>query len=99
MQPADWSFEAYYGAAAAAVQEDTGLNKLIYCLVPRKMEEADFWRLYFSKVNYIIDSVKTFGVYPPPPPPPASETAKQAKQDASGTQAAPVDAGGSCLLQ
>ena len=31
----DWSFEAYHGAAAAAVQEDKGLNRMIYCIVPR----------------------------------------------------------------
>ena len=31
----DWSFEAYHGAAAAAVQEDKGLNRMIYCVVPR----------------------------------------------------------------
>ena len=33
---ADWTFEAYHGAAAAAVQEDKGLNRMIYCLVPRR---------------------------------------------------------------
>ena len=32
----DWSFEAYHGAAAAAVQEDKGLNRMIYCIVPRR---------------------------------------------------------------
>lgn len=98
IQPADWSFDAYHGAAAAAVQEDKGLNKMIYCLVPRKMEETDFWRLYFSKVNYIIDSVKTFGVYPPPPPKPPPEPPKKAKPDARTAQAAPADES-SCLLQ
>ena len=95
IQPADWSFDAYHGAAA--VQEDKGLNKMIYCLVPRKMEETDFWRLYFSKVNYIIDSVKTHGTYPPPAPKPAPPAAKAAA--ASKPTAAAADDGSSCLLQ
>ena len=36
----DWSFEAYHGAAAAAVQEDKGLNRMIYCIVPRRAAQA-----------------------------------------------------------
>merc|ERR1719162_2114635 len=79
-----WNFEAYHGAAGAAVQEDKGLNKMIYCIVPRKLTESDFWRLYFSKVNYIIDSVKTHGVYPPPAPKPTTPptTARAASKPA-----------------
>mmetsp|Transcript_11956 Transcript_11956/g.24296 ORF Transcript_11956/g.24296 Transcript_11956/m.24296 type:complete len:148 (+) Transcript_11956:108-551(+) len=92
----DWAFEAYHGAAAAAVQEDTGLNRMIYCIVPRKLTESDFWRLYFSKVNYIIDSVKTHGVYPPPAPkPPPPPTAVQAVSKPTPTAADDS----SCLLQ
>ena len=45
-----WKFEEYHAAAAAAVQEDIGLNKIIYKLVPRKCSESEFWRLYFSEV-------------------------------------------------
>ena len=66
----EWSFEAYHTAAAAAVQEDIKLNKIIYRLVPRRLSEDEFWRLYFSKVLHILESIKTHGVYPPPPPPP-----------------------------
>uniref|UniRef100_A0A7S0EHP2 BSD domain-containing protein n=1 Tax=Phaeocystis antarctica TaxID=33657 RepID=A0A7S0EHP2_9EUKA len=92
----DWSFEAYHGAAAAAVQEDKGLNRMIYCIVPRKQTESDFWRLYFSKVNYIIDSVKVHGVYPPPapqpPPLPASARAASVVAPSAADES-------SCLLQ
>ena len=162
---ADWTFEAYHGAAAAAVQEDKGLNRMIYCLVPRRAaatwsaarssaltrrphhvrQKADGERLlaigelhrasllppplrlqppparmpaltppvperrlttppptahssqYFSKVNYIIDSVKTHGTYPPPAPKPAPPAAKAAA--ASKPAAAAADDGSSCLLQ
>ena len=68
--PSEFSFDSFTSAASAAVQEDIKLNKIIYKLVPRKVSEEEFWRLYFSKVLYIIDSVKEHGVYPPPPPPP-----------------------------
>ena len=46
-----WRFEEYHAAAAAAVQEDIKLNKIIYRLVPRKCEESEFWRLYFSQAR------------------------------------------------
>ena len=64
--PAEWKFEEYHAAAAAAVQEDIKLNKLVYKLVPRKLTESDFWRLYFSEVLFVLDSVKAHGQYPPP---------------------------------
>ena len=32
---ANWKFEEYHAAAAAAVQEDIKLNKIIYRLVPK----------------------------------------------------------------
>ena len=64
-----WKFGEYHAAAAAAVQEDIKLNKIVYKLVPKKTDESDFWRLYFSEVLYVLDSVKTHGQYPPPPPP------------------------------
>ena len=48
---ANWKFEEYHAAAAAAVQEDIKLNKIIYRLVPRKCEESEFWRLYFSQAR------------------------------------------------
>lgn len=65
--PADqWDFAEFHAAAAAAVQEDAKINKLTYACVPRRMDESDFWRLYFSKVLYILDSVKQHGTYPPP---------------------------------
>ena len=66
----EWSFEQYTSAAVAAVQEDIKLNKIIYRLVPKRLREEEFWRLYFSKVLYIVACVKEYGVYPPPPPPP-----------------------------
>lgn len=56
------------------VQEDIKLNKIIYKIVPKKLEEAEFWRLYFSQVLFVLDSVKTYGQYPPPPPPPKEQT-------------------------
>lgn len=66
--PADaWRFDEYHAAAAAAVQEDIKLNKIIYKLVPRRLAESEFWRLYFSQVLFVLDSVKVHGKYPPPP--------------------------------
>ena len=67
VKPDAWKFGDYHAAAAAAVQEDIKLNKIIYKLVPRKIDESTFWRLYFSQVLYVLDSVKTHGQYPPPP--------------------------------
>ena len=52
--PAVWKFEEYHAAAAAAVQEDIGLNKIIYKLVPKRMAEPEFWRLYFSQVLHVL---------------------------------------------
>ena len=63
--PGAWKFEDYHAAAAAAVQEDARLNKMVYRLVPRKLTESDFWRLYFSEVLFMLDSVKKHGQYPP----------------------------------
>jgi hypothetical protein len=40
-----WNFSEYHAAAAAAVQEDSRLNKLTYACVPRRLSESDFWRL------------------------------------------------------
>lgn len=40
-----WDFSEYHAAAAAAVQEDSKLNKLTYACVPRRLSESDFWRL------------------------------------------------------
>ena len=71
-----WRFDEYHAAAAAAVQEDIKLNKIIYKCVPKKLEESEFWRLYFSQVLYILDSVKVHGKFPPPPPPPPPPVGK-----------------------
>jgi hypothetical protein len=51
------------------VQEDIKLNRLIYKIVPRRAEEPEFWRLYFSQVLYALESVKAHGSYPPPAAP------------------------------
>ena len=90
-----WRFDEYHAAAAAAVQEDIKLNKIIYKLVPKKLEEAEFWRLYFSQVLFVLDSVKVHGQYPPPaPPPPPAET--PSKADAKAPPPPPQDS--SCVL-
>ena len=68
-----WRFDEYHAAAAAAVQEDSRLNKLVYKLVPKKLEESEFWRIYFSQVLFVLDSVKVHGQFPPPAPPPKEE--------------------------
>ena len=83
---AEWNFEEFHSAAAAAIQEDIKLNKLTYALVPRRLDESSFWRLYFSKVLWILDCIKAHGTYPPPepsPPPPeqAAATRVEAKPD------------------
>ena len=84
----DWKFEEYHSAAAAAVQEDIKLNRIIYKLVPKKLEESEFWRLYFSQVLYVLASVKEHGMFPPPPPPPPPPPAAPA-QSARGSEAKP----------
>jgi len=66
IRPGNWNFKEYHAAAMAAVQEDSKLNKIVYRLVPRKLEESEFWRIYFSEVLFVLDSVKTTGQYPPP---------------------------------
>mmetsp|Transcript_9328 Transcript_9328/g.27248 ORF Transcript_9328/g.27248 Transcript_9328/m.27248 type:complete len:107 (+) Transcript_9328:249-569(+) len=87
----EWNFSDYHAAAAAAVQEDGKLNKLTYACVPRKLSESDFWRLYFSKVLYVLDSVKVYGTFPPPEP----------AQQAQPSHAPPpqVEEGSSCMIQ
>jgi len=92
---AEWNFDDYHAAAAAAVQEDIKLNRLTYCLVPKRLSEGEVWRLYFSKVLHILDSVKVHGTYPPP---------KAVEPPAAAAPAPAVDApsdssGSSCLLQ
>ena len=86
----EWNFDAYHAAAAAAVQEDNRLNKLTYLLVPKRCNESTFWKLYFSKVLYILDCVKTHGTYPPPAPqkptpePLAHQTPAEAHEEEQG---------------
>ena len=93
-----WRFEEYHAAAAAAVQEDIKLNKIIYRLVPKKVEESEFWRLYFSQVLYVLDSVKAHGQYPPPPPPP-TEPAPAFKKGAVRQLPPPeASSGSSCIV-
>ena len=77
--------------ASAAVQEDIKLNKISYKCVPRKVEEAEFWRLYFSQVLYVLDSVKACGQFPPPPPPPQEKARKVAPPP-------PPSDGSSCIV-
>ena len=74
--PDQWQFEEYHAAAAAAVQEDIKLNRIIYKCVPRRCEESEFWRIYFSQVLHVLECVKKHGQYPPPPPPPEAVAAK-----------------------
>ena len=97
-----WSFEEYHAAAAAAVQEDIKLNKIIYKLVPRKIDESEFWRLYFSEVLFILDCVKAHGQYPPPPPPPpTSKDGLRAGKPSAVQISPPPDSSGDsyCVLQ
>ena len=98
-----WRFEEYHAAAAAAVQEDIKLNKIIYKLVPRKLEEGEFWRLYFSEVLFVLDSVKAHGQYPPPPPPPpaahgANDPARRPGKQAGKAAAPAADEASSCAI-
>ena len=99
--PEKWKFEEYHAAAAAAVQEDIKLNKIVYKLVPRKIDESEFWRLYFSQVLFILESVKVHGQYPPPPPPPPEPPAAAAfksKPPRAIPRAETDSDGSSCLL-
>lgn len=43
--------------------------------MPRRAEETEFWRLYFSQVLYVLDCVKEHGCYPPPAAKPAADAA------------------------
>uniref|UniRef100_A0A7S4B2G2 BSD domain-containing protein n=1 Tax=Chrysotila carterae TaxID=13221 RepID=A0A7S4B2G2_CHRCT len=94
---ADWDFGEYHAAAAAAMQEDIKLNRLTYVLVPRRISESDFWRLYFSKVGYVLDSVKEHGTYPPPQA--AAPTSSLSPK--ANSEPEPIDAKdtGSCAIQ
>ena len=94
----EFSFDSFTSAASAAVQEDIKLNKIIYKLVPRKVSEEEFWRLYFSKVLYVINSVKEHGVYPPPPPPPPPAAAPAADAEAFAARTPKKAAASSLLL-
>jgi len=102
-----WKFDDYHAAAAAAVQEDIKLNKIIYRLVPRKLEESEFWRLYFSEVLFVLECVKVHGVYPPPPPPPppppeakeAGGTAVKAGEKGKKVARPPPEDEPSCAVQ
>lgn len=90
-----WRFDEYHTAAAAAVQEDIKLNKIIYKLVPKKLEESEFWRLYFSQVLFVLDSVKVHGQYPPPPP---AEPENTGGQKASKKVPPPPPSESSCIV-
>ena len=92
-----WRFDEYHAAAAAAVQEDIKLNKIIYKCVPKKLEESEFWRLYFSQVLYILDSVKVHGKFPPPPPPPPPVGKGGTTKGVAPALPPPPD-GSSCIL-
>ena len=87
--PADgWRFDDYHAAAAAAVQEDIKLNAIVYKLVPRRISESEFWRLYFSQVLHVLQCVKVFGAYPPPPPPKPTREPGRAVGGREGSQRA-----------
>ena len=96
--PHEWRFSEYHAAAAAAVQEDIKLNKIIYKLVPRKTTESDFWRLYFSQVLFVLDSVRTHGQYPPPPPPPPPQPSGTSDVVRKVAPPAPPPYGSTCLI-
>ena len=49
---ADTASLAHYKAtAAAALKIDARLNKLLYQCVPKKVSEAEFWRLFFFRMR------------------------------------------------
>ena len=85
-------------AALAAVQEDIKLNKIIYKLVPKKLEESEFWRLYFSEVLFVLDSVKRHGQYQPPPPPPPADVAGGKKEAKKPVVPPPPPSESSCII-
>lgn len=95
---AAWRFEDYHAAAAAAVQEDIKLNKIIYKLVPRHLDESEFWRLYFSQVLHVLQSVKLHGTYPPPPPLPTRAPGKAGARRAEALIAAQAEQDSSCAI-
>ena len=53
-QESDGSFKAH---AAAAVQADVALNKLVYRCVPKRVPEAEFWRCFFSWAHYAVTAL------------------------------------------
>ena len=68
--------------------------------MPKRLAEDEFWRLYFSRVLHILESIKAHGVYPPPPPPPPPPQESNGafvKGQARKVKAPPSDID-SCLL-
>ena len=54
-----WESEenAFKAHAAAAVQGDAQLNKLVYKCVPKRVPEAEFWRVYFCWVHHAVTAL------------------------------------------
>jgi hypothetical protein len=49
--------EAYKAYAAAAVQRDHALNRMVYKCVPKRVPESEFWRCFFSWAYYAINAL------------------------------------------
>lgn len=54
LDDSEWSFEAFMGYAAAAIRVDPLLRKMIDGLVPRRLTEDEFWRLFFCHVYHAV---------------------------------------------
>ena len=48
---------AYKTHAAAAVKLDANLNKLVYKCVPKKVNEAEFWRCFFCWAYHAVTAL------------------------------------------
>jgi len=51
LEAASFKFDDFKECAELAVQMDSGLNKLTYTMVPKKINEEEFWRVYYCHVH------------------------------------------------
>merc|ERR1719383_652931 len=54
-----WQLDAFSGHAVECQKLDPALCKLLYRMVPRRVTESEFWRLYFCHVSNALGSTFT----------------------------------------
>mmetsp|Transcript_59253 Transcript_59253/g.94017 ORF Transcript_59253/g.94017 Transcript_59253/m.94017 type:complete len:194 (+) Transcript_59253:63-644(+) len=54
LEPTAWKFEPFLAYAATAIKRDIALTRLVDGMVPKRLSEDEFWRLYFCHVYIIV---------------------------------------------